>query len=351
MTTSVKIMPKPKHPVPAIQPLVVLLAYDGLCMFEFGCAFEVFGLSRPEMGQNWYRCRVAAAEAGPLRGGGGMQVVPDGGLELLAEAAIVIVPGWRGVEAPVPQSVCTALRDAHRRGTRIVSLCSGAFVLGAAGLLQGRRATTHWLHAERLVQRFPDVSFVPDVLYVDEGSVLTAAGSAAALDLCLHIVRQDKGPEAANKVARRLVIPAHRQGGQAQFVERPVPRERSGGSRLALLLDDVRAKLDQDWTVERLAAQAAVSPRALHRRFQEATGQSPGSWLVAERVSRARELLESSDTTLDEIAAACGFGSIETLRHHFRRQLGTSPGAYRARFGQGTPGIGARSERSTAQLA
>lgn len=330
LPTSVKIVPKP--PAPPANPLVVAVAYDGLCTFEFGCAVEVFALPRPEMGPGWYRFAVAGAEPGPLRAAGGITVGVDGGLDLLARAGTVVVPGWRAAEAPVPEALCGALRGAHAAGARVLSLCSGAFVLAAAGLLRGRRATTHWRYFDALAARHPDLTLVPDVLYVDEGSVLTAAGSAAGLDLCLHLVRRDWGPQAANAVARRLVVPPHRDGGQAQYVERPVPRERAGGSRLAGLLDRMRSGLDEDWPIERLAAEAAVSPRALHRRFQEATGASPGAWLVAERLGRARELLEGTALRVEEVATASGFGTAATLRHHFRRSLGTSPGAYRARF-------------------
>lgn len=323
---------------PGGNPLVVAVAYDGLCTFEFGCAVEVFGLPRPEMGPGWYRFAVAAAEPGPLRAAGGITVGVDGGLDLLAQAGTVVVPGWRGAaDAPVPESLCAALRGAHAAGARVLSLCSGAFVLAAAGLLEGKRATTHWRYFDALAARHPGLTLVPDVLYVDEGSVLTAAGSAAGLDLCLHLVRRDWGPRVANGVARRLVVPPHREGGQAQYVERPVPRERAGGSRLAGVLDRVRAGLDEDWPIERLAAEAAVSPRALHRRFRDATGLSPGAWLTAERLARARELLEGSHMPIEDVAAACGFGTAATLRHHFRTQLGTSPAAYRARFAGAAP--------------
>jgi AraC family transcriptional activator FtrA len=327
MPASVKIMPSLHN------PLVVVVAYDGLCTFEFGCATEVFGLPRPEMGEGWYRFAVAAAEPGPLRATGGIRLLADGGLDLLAGAGTVVVPGWRGVAAPVPEPLCAALRAAHAAGARILSLCSGAFVLAAAGLLEGRRATTHWRYAEALTARHPGLRFVPDVLYVDEGSVLTAAGSAAGLDLCLHLVRRDFGLAAANRIARRLVLPAHRQGGQAQYVERPVPRDRAAAARIAPLLDRVRAALDQPWPVARLAAEAAASPRALHRRFLEATGQSPGAWLLAERLAHARGLLEGPPLPVEAVAAACGFNTAASLRHHFRAQLGTSPAAYRARFG------------------
>jgi AraC family transcriptional activator FtrA len=319
-------------PKPPANPLVVAVAYDGLCTFEFGCAVEVFGLQRPELGPNWYRFAVAGAEPGPLRAAGGITVGVDFQLELLSQAGTVIVPGWRGADEKVPEALCHALRAAHAAGARILSLCSGAFVLAAAGLLRDRRATTHWRYFDALATRHPELTLVPDVLYVDEGSVLTAAGSAAGLDLCLHLVRRDWGPQIANTVARRLVVPPHRDGGQAQYVERPVPRERASGARLAGLLDRVRAALDEDWPIERLAAEAAVSPRALHRRFQEATGASPGAWLLAERLDRARELLESSALQMEDIASTCGFGTAATLRHHFRRALGTSPAAYRIRF-------------------
>ncbi len=328
-------MPSPARSRPTFpprNPLVVAVAYDGLCTFEFGCAVEVFALLRPEMGPDWYRFAVAAAEPGPLRATGGITVGVDGGLDLLAGAGTVIVPGWRGVDAPVSAALCDALRAAHAAGARVLSLCSGAFVLAAAGLLDGKRATTHWRYFDALAARHPGLTLVPDVLYVDEGSVLTAAGSAAGLDLCLHLVRRDWGPRVANQVARRLVVPPHRDGGQAQYVERPVPRERAAGSRLGPLLDRVRAALDQDWPIKRLAAEAAVSPRALHRRFQEASGTSPGAWLVGERLARARELLEEAALPMDDVAAACGFGTAATMRHHFRTTLGVSPAAYRDRF-------------------
>ena len=321
------------NPPPPSNPLVVAVAYDGLCTFEFGCAVEIFALPRPEMGPGWYRFAVAAAEPGPLRAAGGITIGVDGGLDLLPQAGTVIVPGWRSADAPVPESLCAALRSAHAAGARVLSLCSGAFVLAAAGLLDGRRATTHWRYFERLAGRHPTLTLVPDVLYVDEGQVLTAAGSAAGLDLCLHLVRRDWGPAIANQVARRLVVPPHRDGGQAQYIERPVPRARAGGVRLAGLLDAIRAALHEAWSIDRMAGFAAVSPRALHRRFLDATGLSPGAWLLAERLGRARELLEADATAMDDVAAACGFGSAATLRHHFRTRLGTSPSAYRGRFG------------------
>jgi AraC family transcriptional activator FtrA len=321
----VRIMPK------SSQPLVVILAYDGLCLFEFSCAVEIFGLSRPEMGSHWYRCAIAAAEPGPLRGIGGLRVQADGGLELLADAFMAVIPGWRaqGQETP-PEPLLAALRQAHARGCRLVSICAGAFVLAAAGLLAGRRATTHWRHVETLANAHPDITVEPGVLYVDEGSVLTSAGSAAGLDLCLHLVRRDFGAKAANRVARRLVIAGHREGGQTQFIERPVPRR--AGSRLAPLLDRVRSRLDERWPIERLAVEAGMSMRGIHRHIRDATGLAPGQWLLAERIARAREMLEESNASVEHVARHVGFGAAATLRNHFRKIVGVSPATYRTRF-------------------
>ena len=326
-------MPKSRRPEPPANRLAVVLAYDGLCTFEFGVAVEVFGLPRPEMGPDWYRFGVASLEPGPLRAAGGLRVEVDGGAALLARAGTIIVPGWRGAAEPVPEPLCRALRKAHARGTRVLSLCSGVFVLAAAGLLAGRRATTHWRHLDALRSTHPDIALVPDVLYVDEGSVLTAAGSAAGIDLCLHLVRRDFGPAAANSVARRLVVPPHREGGQAQYVPRPVPTEREG-ARLGPLLDRMRARLDRPQPLPALAREAGMSLRTFLRRFRDATGCPPGEWLLRQRLDRARELLEGGARAapVEEVAGLCGFGSAATLRHHFRRRFGLGPAAYRARF-------------------
>lgn len=307
-----------------------MLVYDGLCTFEYGIAVEVFGLARPELGPDWYRLTTCAVEPGPMRACGGLRVEADHGLEGLEDAGLIIVPGWKGPDAVPPAPLVEALRRAHARGARLMSICSGVFVLAAAGLLAGRRATTHWRYADRLTAAFPDIVFDPDVLYVDEGQVLTSAGSAAGLDLALHLVRRDHGPEIANHVARRLVLPAHRNGGQRQYVERPVARERS---RLSELLDAMHGRLDHPWTIGELARRAAMSERTFNRRFLEATGSAPGAWLAAARIDRARELLEAADLSIEDIARRSGFGSPATLRHHFRRQLGVSPTDYRNQFG------------------
>ena len=307
---------------------MAVLAYDGLCTFEFGIAVEVFGLPRPEI-PNWYRFTVCAIEPGPLAATGGFQLIAPGGLEHLRQADTVIVPGWRGIHTPVPESLIKALRAAHGRGARLVSFCSGVFVLAAAGLLAGRRATTHWRYAAQLAAAYPDIRIEPDVLYVDEGEILTSAGSAAALDLSLHLVRGDHGAHIANQVARRLVIPPHRDGGQAQFIDRPVQQE---GAALAALFEWMRRNLQRDLPISVLAKQARMSGRTFLRRFEEATGTTPKDWVINERLNRARELLEGSGMAVERVATECGFGSADTLRHHFRTRLKLSPKRYRDRF-------------------
>ena len=320
-------------------PLVAVLVYDGLCAFEFGCAAEVFGLPRPELqaelrGRAWYRFETCAAQRRPLRGQYGLSLRADAGLDRLAEAGTVIVPGWRGCDEPVPADIADALREAHARGARVLSICSGAFALAAAGLLDGRRATTHWRYAPALRERYPRIDVDAGAIYIDEGRVLTSAGSAAGLDLCLHLVRRDWGARIANHVARRLVIAPHREGGQAQYIERPV--QRSERSALAPLLERMRRRLAEPWSVSELARLAAMSERSFLRRFKQATGSSPADWLIQARVERARELLETTDAPLQRIAGDAGFGSAITLRHHFRRKLGIGPRDYRERFARGS---------------
>ena len=312
---------------------VVALAYDGLCTFEFGCVHEIFGLPRPELNRPWYRFEVCAAEPGPLRAAGALAVQAPHDLDLLEQADTVIVPGWRGPDAPVPRALRDALARVRERGGRLVSICSGVFVLAAAGVLDGRRATTHWRYTEALARRYPRIEVDPDVLYVDEGPVLTSAGSAAGLDLCLHIVRRDHGTAVANDVARRLVLAPHRDGGQRQFVETPVasPIETK---RLAALLDWLPAHIDENLTVGDLARHAGMSLRTFQRRIRESTGTAPGDWLIRQRVAHARHLAETTNLTVEQIATRSGFRAVETLRHHFRRLVGTTPTAYRRAFGR-----------------
>ncbi len=311
-------------------PLVVAPVYDGLCTFEFAIAAEVFGLARPEMGADWYRFASAAIEPGPLRAHGGLSVTTDGGPELLDQADLIVMAGWKGAQVPVPEALASRLRTAWARGARLASICSGAFVLAATGLLDGRRAATHWRYAEALQQRHPGIEVDADVLYVEEPRIFTSAGSAAGIDLMLHLVRGDFGVEAANSVARRLVMQPHRNGGQSQFIERPVPVDHA--NRLAHVLDQVRSDLKGDWSVARMARSAAMSPRTFLRRFTESTAQAPGQWLIAERVAEAQRLLESTALSVERIAAEVGFGSVQALRHHFQGRVGLAPREYRRAF-------------------
>jgi AraC family transcriptional activator FtrA len=308
-----------------------VLAFDGMSPFETAIVVEVFGLPRPELEVDWYELAVCAADPGPLRTVGGMTLTAPYGLDVFAGCDTLVVPGVPDVHAPVPDRVLDALRHAHARGARLVSICSGAFALAAAGLLDGRVAATHWRYADELRQRYPRVRVDPDVLYVDGGDVLTSAGSAAGLDLCLHLVRADHGAAVANAVARRLVIPPHRDGGQAQFIEAPVPAS-DGDDRLARSMDWAVAHLDERITVPALARQAAMSTRSYLRHFARASGTSPIRWLIGKRVQASLALLETSDRSVEQIASAVGFDSAVTYRHHFGRVMRTSPSAYRRTF-------------------
>lgn len=313
-------------------PLVVALLYDRLCTFEFGIVAEVFGLSRPEMGPSWYRFASAAIESGPLRAHGGFKILPDGGLELVEQADMIMVPGWKGIDEAVPEQLIELLQKAHQRGSRLASICSGAFVLAATGLLNGQRVTTHWRYAEALKSRFPAIEVDEASLYCGVNNIFTSAGSAAGIDLMIELVRRDFGPDAANSVARRIVMPAHRSGGQAQFLERPV-RTRTD-SEIAPLLDRIRQDVHERWTIASMASQARMSRRTFERRFVEATGQGPGEWLIAERVEAAKNILIQSNRPMEEVADAVGFGSAHSLRHHFRAKVSLSPGEFRREFGK-----------------
>lgn len=322
MTDSARIM------TTSSRPLVVALAYDGLCTFEFGVAVEVFGLPRPELGECWYRFAVASVDQGELRATGGVRIVVDGGYELLQEADTIVIPGWRDVSSPVPEALCDALREAHQRGCRVISICSGVFVLAAAGLLDDRKATTHWRYVSELQRRFPAINVVEDVLYVGDHDVLTSAGSAAGIDLCLHVVRTDFGLEIANNVARRLVLQPHRDGSQTQQQLRPVARSRES-QRFGLLLDWLHNNIAQKHTLDALASQVGMSPRTLMRRFQESTGLTPARWLMNERLNRAQQALNTSHISIEQIAQQTGFGSANSLRYHFQKRFGISPQALR----------------------
>ena len=310
---------------------VALALTPGMLHFELSVAYEVFGTPPPDgvgVGvRSWYDFVLCGS--GPVRVGR-FRLEPDRGLDQLPRADTVVVPGWADVDEEPPTELVDAVRAAHAAGARVASLCTGAFVLAAAGLLDGKRATTHWAHTAVLAERHPGTEVDPDVLYVDNGSVLTSAGKAAALDLCLHLVRLDHGSSVANAVARRLVVPPHRSGGQAQFVATPVP-ERDDHPLGALLPWAVR-RLDQPLTVEDLARQAGMSSRHLTRHFKAATGTTPLQWLLIQRIRRAQELLENTDRGIDAIAAATGMGTATTLRRHFNRTVGVPPDAYRRTF-------------------
>lgn len=310
---------------------VVVLAYDGLCTFEFGVAVEIFGLPRPEMGESWYRFAVAGVDEGELRATGGIRILADGDLSLLERADLILVPGWRGIDAAVPDALCDALRRASARGCQLLSICSGVFVLAATGLLDRRKATTHWRYIEALKTRYPAIDVVEDVLYQDEGDILTSAGSAAGIDLCLHVVRRDYGMEAANRVARRLVIPPHRDGSQTQQLSRPVAQLRES-QRLGQLFDFLHQHLALAHTVDSLARRVGMSQRTFLRRFQDATGTTPTRWLLNERLLRAKDYLENSKLSIDSIAEQTGFGQAANLRHHFRQHYALSPARYRKQF-------------------
>ena len=309
---------------------VAALLYDGLGTFEFAIAAEVFGLSRPEYGDDWYRF-VSCSEGGrPVRANGHVSIAPEADLDALADAGTVVIPGWNSSGGPPSPAVAEAMARARANGARIVTICSGVFLLASLGLADGQTVTTHWKYADRLRSLFPALKVDPNVLYVDNGDILTSAGSAAGIDLLLHIVRKDFGPDRANQVARRLVMPPHREGGQAQFIERPVPPR--ANDRLAALLDIVRARPSERWTIGRMAGEAMMSERTLIRRFKDSLGANPGEWLTDTRVDAARQLLEVGTASIDDVADAAGFGSAATLRHHFRNRIGVSPAQYRARF-------------------
>ncbi|MEU3623990.1 AraC family transcriptional regulator [Amycolatopsis coloradensis] len=309
---------------------VAVLVDEGSNPFEMGVATELFGLRRPELHRPWYGFTLCAAESSVRMHLGMFTLTGVAGLEAAESADTVIVPNRLDPERPARESVLTAIRAAAARGARLVSFCTGAFTLAQAGVLDGRRATTHWKWAERFRSLFPAVRLEPDVLFVDDGDVLTAAGSAAALDLGLHLIGRDHGAEIANAVSRRLVFAGHRDGGQRQFVERPVPSVPD--TSLAPVLEWARERLDRPLTVADLAARAAASQATLHRRFRAELGTTPLAWLTTERIALACRLIERGEQRLDRVARASGFGTAANLRTQLRRATGLTPTAYRARF-------------------
>ncbi len=313
--------------------LIVALAYDGLCTFEYGIVAEIFGLDRPEMGPNWYQFETVAVEDGPLRAAGGLTITATGKMVDLQRADTIIIPGWRGKDAKVPDHFCKLLQGAHKRGTRLVSICSGVYVLAAAGLLNGRRVTTHWRYADDLAKRYPGIIVEPDNLYIDDGDILTSAGSSAGIDLCIHLARRDFGAKIANSVARRLVMHAHRQGGQSQYIEQPVPKTHEA-HRLSDTLEYIQNSLDQPHTVSSLAKSSGMGSRTFQRRFIALTGIPTIQWINQQRLARACTLLETGSAPLDDVAETVGLTSVENLRYHFRKSLHISPSEYRKRFAE-----------------
>jgi len=286
-------------------PLVVALLYDGLCTFEFGIVAEIFGLYRPELGPGWYRFASAAIEPGPLHAHGGFLIMHDAGPELIDEADLIVVPGWKGIDFPVPEDLLARLKRAHARGARLASICSGAFVLAATGLLDDGPATTHWRYAAALRARFPSIEVDDKALYQVRDRIYTSAG------------------------------PAHRSGGQAQFVERAVPLRPD--TSVAPVIERIRQDLRRPWTTDEMARLSGMSRRTFERRFREATGTGPGEWLIVARVEAAKDILSRSGNAVDDIADVVGFGTAHTLRHHFRRIVMQTPSQFRRAFEKRTP--------------
>ena len=324
---------------------VAVVVVNGFLPFEFGTICEVFGVDRADDRLPSYELSVVAGEPPPVRAHNDFTIAPSCGLERLEGADLIALPAvdddrlriYAGKLAeepdaprPFPEDLLEALRRAVDRGTRVLSICTGAFILGEAGLLDGRRCTTHWRNAEELARRYPAAKVDPDVLYVDDDPVITSAGTAAGIDACLYLVRKEQGSRIANGIARRMVVPPHRDGGQAQYVDQPIAPSCDG--TLRDLLEWLRAHLDQPLTVRQLAARANMSERTFARRFVQDTGTTPQRWLIGQRILLAQQLLEESDETVDAIADRAGFGNATALRHHFRSWRGTTPHAYRRLF-------------------
>jgi transcriptional regulator GlxA family with amidase domain len=311
---------------------VVVLALDAVIPLDLALPVQVFAeLPYPRLSDYDWPYRVQVCAPGPtVRTTVGFSITPDVGLRGLARADTIVVPGFEPHERPLDPAVLAALNRAHARGARIISICVGAFALAQAGLLDGRPATTHWLFTDELAAQYPAVDVRPDVLYVDDGDVLSSAGVSSGLDLCLHVVRNDLGVEAARRAAQALVAAPHRDGNQAQFVPRPL--EVTGTGPIAELCAWVKANPQQEFSLEDMAARCSMSPRTLTRHFRDSTGTTPLQWVLAARMDDARHLLEATDVSVDEVAERCGFGTTLNLRTHFRRRLDTTPTAYRRNF-------------------
>jgi transcriptional regulator GlxA family with amidase domain len=308
---------------------VSALVLDGLAVFEFGVLCEVFGIDRSAEGVPNFDFKICGPEPGkPLRTSVGAWLTPDHGYEALVGADLVAIPAISG--ETYPEEALAAIRQAADSGSIILTVCSGAFVAGAAGLLDGRACTTHWMHADELAAMYPTAKVDRNVLYVDDGNLITSAGTAAGIDACLHLVRRELGSEVTNLIARRMVVPPHRDGGQRQYIDQPIPVRCSEG--FAPHLDWILSNLEKPHTVNTLAKRASMSARTFARRFVEETGRTPMQWVTDQRVLYARRLLEETDLDIDQVADRSGFGTATLLRHHFRRIIGVTPSDYRRRF-------------------
>lgn len=308
---------------------VVLMAIPGVAPFEFGVICEVFGIDRSSSGGPAFDFTIATADPGPVRTSLGYDMIIETDLAVAADADLIAVPAHEIV--PVDERFLQVIRDAVDRGAWVLSVCSGAFTLAQAGVLDGRRATTHWMHADRLARMYPTIDVDPDVLFVEDGSVVTSAGTAAGIDAALHIVRKEHGAAATNVVARRMVVPPQRDGGQSQYIDVPVPDTRSDS--FALVTEWMLENLADDLTVDQLARRALMSGRTFARRFRAEMGTTPAAWLNRQRLIRAQHLLEETDLGLEQVAQQTGFGTAAVMRHHFVRVLQTSPLSYRRAFG------------------
>ncbi|MEE6257865.1 GlxA family transcriptional regulator [Plantactinospora sonchi] len=319
---------------PAGRHRIAVLALDGVVGLDLGAPAQVFGTARDTDETPFYSVTTCTVGRQPVRSTAGFQVLPDHGLELLDQADTVIVPGiHRGpplTDGTVDPEVGRALRRAHERGLRIMSICTGSFVLAAAGLLDGRPATTHWAHAHRFRTLYPQVKLDPEVLFVDDGDVLTSAGVASGLDLCLHVIRSDHGSAVANRAARRCVVPPWRDGGQAQYIERPLPATGDAGTARTRLW--IQQRLHEPLSLPQMAAHASMSVRTFTRRFREETGLSPAQWLLRQRTEHARLLLETTDLGVDQVARRSGFGTAAALRQQLHQRIGVAPSTYRRTF-------------------
>ncbi|WP_250512276.1 helix-turn-helix domain-containing protein [Caballeronia sp. INDeC2] len=310
---------------------IAVVAFDRISPFHLAVPCIVFGEERGGIGVPSFDFRVCAAEPHALATSAGFTIAAQHSFDALASADVIVVPSWRDPDETPSEALLDALRAAHARGAQVVGLCLGSYVLAAAGLLDGRAATTHWAWADDFARRYPRVRLDPNVLYIEDENITTSAGTAAGLDCCLHVLRKLAGSQAANQVARRLVVPPHRQGSQAQFIDEPVP-ERPKSEKLAALLDWLRANLQTDHSLDTLAARMAMSRRNFTRRFRETTGATVDAWLVGQRVALAQRLLEDTDLPIDRIAEQSGFRTGATLRQQFAGTLKTSPSAYRRAF-------------------